>query len=98
MAQCLDVPLAQVQPGLQNQKITSAKLKNGTLTSQKVVDMFSDLREYLEMLENASRIDELDLIEYLSQKIAEIWRDIPKWVAPSPKRIITTTGEKANRV
>jgi transcriptional regulator with XRE-family HTH domain len=98
MAQCLDVPLEQLQPPPQNQETTSTKLKNGTLISQKVVDMFPDLREYLEMLENAFRIDDFDLIEYLSKKIADIWRDGPKWAEPSPKRIIKTTGEKANRV
>lgn len=98
IAQCLDVPLEQLQPGPQNQKITSAKLKNGTLISQKVVDMFPDLREYLEMLENASRIDDLDLIAYLSQKIAGIWQDGPKFVAPSPKNIMTTTKERVDRV
>ena len=98
IAECLDVPFEKLQTSPDNKKITTAQLKDGILISQKVVDMFPDLREYLEMLENASRIDDLDLIVYLSQKIAEIWRDGPKWVAPSPKRIITTTGEKANRV
>jgi transcriptional regulator with XRE-family HTH domain len=97
IAQCLDVPLEQLKPPPQNQKTASAKLKNGTLISQKVVDMFPDLREYLEMLENASRIDDIELIEYLSKKIADILQDGPKSGTQSSTRIITTTAEKMNR-
>jgi len=98
IAQCLDVPLEQLQPTPQNQKITSAKFKNGTLISQKVVDMFPDLREYLEMLENAAQIEDLDLIAYLSKKIAGIWQDGPKLLAQSPKNRITTAKERVDRV
>jgi hypothetical protein len=53
--------------------------------------MFPDLAEYLEMLEKASLIDDLDLMEYLSKRIADIWRDGPKLDAQSPKKIATTT-------
>ena len=98
IAQCLDVPVEQLQPPPKNQKITSAKLKNGTLISQKVVDMFPDLREYLEMLENAARIDDLDLIEYLSKKIADILQDGPKLGVQSVKNIIATAKERVDRV
>jgi transcriptional regulator with XRE-family HTH domain len=91
IAQCLDVPLAEIQPPSQNQKTTTAPFKNGILISHKVVDMFPDLGEYLEMLEKASLIDDLDLIEYLSKKIADIWRDGPKLSMKSPKKIATTT-------
>ena len=51
----------------------------------------------LEMLEKASRIDDLDLIKYLSKRIADIWRDGPKLVSQSPNRIITTTERRADR-
>jgi transcriptional regulator with XRE-family HTH domain len=98
IAQCLDVPVEQLQPSPQNHKTTSAKSKNGAQISQKVVDMFPDLLEYLEMLENASRIDDFDLIEYLSKKIADIWQDGPKLVAQSPKNTIPTTKERVDRV
>jgi hypothetical protein len=50
------------------------------------------------MLENASRIDDFDLIEYLSKKIADIWQDGPKLVAQSPKNTIPTTKERVDRV
>ena len=97
IAQGLDVPLEQLQPSPENKEMTSEQFKGGIRISQKVVDMFPDLREYLEMIEKASIIDDLDLIEYLSKKIAEIWRDGPKLVAQSPERIITTTEERVDR-
>ena len=90
IAECLDVPLLQLQPSPQNKKGTSAPFSNGILISQKVVDMFPDLGEYLEMLEKASMIDDLDLIEYLSKRIADIWREGPKLGTQSPKTITTT--------
>ena len=91
IAQCLDLPLVDIQPPPQNTKMTAAQFENGILISHKVVDMFPGLGEYLEMLEKASLIDDLDLIEYLSKKIADIWRDGPKLDAHSPKKIATTT-------
>ena len=97
IAECLDVPVEQLQPPPANKRMTSAQFKDGILISQKVVDMFPDVREYLEMLEKASMIDDLDLIEYLSKKIADIWRDGPKWVTQSPKRIITSTEGRVDR-
>jgi transcriptional regulator with XRE-family HTH domain len=97
IAQCLDVSVEQLQPPLQNQNSTAVQYNDGVRISQKIVDMFPDLREYLEMLENASRIDDSDLIAYLSKKISDIWRDGPKSERQSLKRIVATTEEKANR-
>lgn len=97
IAEGLDVPVEKLQAPPENQKPTATQLKNETQISQKVVDMFPDLREYLEMLENASRIDDIELITYLSKKIADILQDGPKLRMQSSTRIITTTEEKANR-
>ena len=91
IAQCLDVPPKQLQPSTENKKIISDQFKEGVLVSQKVVDMFPDLGEYLEMIEKASMIDDIELIEYLSKKLADIWRAGPKLVGQSPKKITTTT-------
>jgi len=91
IAQCLDVPPKQLQPSPKNKKITSMQFKDGIVISQKVVDMFPDLGEYLEMIEKASMINDLELIEYLSKKLADILRAGPKLVAQSPKKITTTT-------
>ena len=97
IAECLDVPVEQLQPPLQNQNSDKVQYNGEIRMSQKIVDMFPDLREYLEMLENATRIDDSDLIAYLSKKISDIWRDGPKLGAQSSARIITTSEEKANR-
>ena len=97
IAECLDVPPEQLQPAPQNQNATPVQYNDGIRISQKIVDMFPDLREYLEMLENASRIDDSDLIAYLSKKISDIWREGPKLGAQSSARIIATTEETANR-
>ena len=96
IAQCLNVKVNELRAPEEGQKAGSTKIKNGVLISQKVVDMFPDLREYLEMLENAVRIDDLDLIEYLSKKIADIWQNGPKLGVQSPD-IITTTEERVDR-
>lgn len=90
IAHCLDVPVQQLQPSPGNNKIAAAPFKDGIFISQKIVDMFPELHEYLEMLEKASEIDDFDLIEYLSKKIAGIWQDGPKLVSPSSKKTITT--------
>ena len=96
IAQSLNVTVEQLQSPEEDPKAGSAKIKNGALISQKVVDMFPDLREYLEMLENAVRIDDLDLIEYLSKKIADIWQNGPK-LGVQPPDIITATEERVDR-
>jgi hypothetical protein len=49
------------------------------------------------MLEKASRIDDGDLIEYLSKRIADIWRNGPKSVTQSSNRIIKTTEGRVDR-
>jgi transcriptional regulator with XRE-family HTH domain len=97
IAKCLDVPFEQLQPSPGKKKLTTVKFNDGIQISQKVVDMFPDLREYLEMLEKASRIDDGDLIEYLSKRIADIWRNGPKSVTQSSNRIIKTTEGRVDR-
>jgi|GEM_PF-679595 len=97
IAACLDVPFEQLKPSPGNKKITTARFKNGILISQKVVDMFPDLQEYLEMLDKASKIDDIELIEYLSKRIAGIWQNGPKLVTQYPKRIIKTTKGRSDR-
>jgi transcriptional regulator with XRE-family HTH domain len=97
IAQCLNVPVEQLQAPETDQKAGPTKIKNGALIPQRVVDMFPDLREYLEMLENAARIDDLDLIEYLSKKIADIWQNGPRSGEQSPQNLITTTKKSVDR-
>jgi len=94
IAQCLDVPPKQLQPSPKNKKITSMQFKDGTVISQKIIDMFPDLGEYVEMIEKASMIDDLELIEYLSKKLADILRAGPKLIRQSEKRITKATYER----
>ncbi len=91
IAQSLGVPVQQLQPSPDTDKINTARFKDGIFLPQRVVDMFPELHEYLEMLEKASVIDDMDLIEYLSKKIASIWQEGPKLAAPSSKKAITNT-------
>jgi transcriptional regulator with XRE-family HTH domain len=90
IAQCLEVPVQQLQPSQGSKTIGAASSTDGILLSQKVVDMFPELQEYLEMLEKAAVIDDFDLIEYLSKKIAGIWQNGPKTAAPYSKKTIKT--------
>ncbi|MGD8655658.1 MAG: hypothetical protein PVG28_06100, partial [Desulfobacterales bacterium] len=91
IAQCLEVPVQQLQPPPGSKTIEAASSTEGILLSQKVVEMFPELQEYLEMLQKAAVIDDVDLIEYLSKKIAGIWQDGPKTAAPSSKKTVKTT-------
>jgi len=91
IAQCLDVTPKELQPLPKNKGMTSAQFKEGVLVSQKVVDMFPDLGEYMEMIDKASMIDDIELLEYLSKKLADIWRAGPKMDAQPAKKIAETT-------
>jgi transcriptional regulator with XRE-family HTH domain len=91
IANCLELPLEQLLASSENNQISSRQNPDLIQVSQKVVDMFPDLGDYLEMLEKASLIDDLELIEYLSQKLADIWRAGPRMDDPSAKRTAKTT-------
>ncbi|MBT8358765.1 MAG: helix-turn-helix domain-containing protein [Deltaproteobacteria bacterium] len=90
IAQCLNVTPEELQPSPKKKRKAADHFNEGVLVSQKVVDMFPDLGEYLEMLEKASMIDDIDLIEYLSKKLADIWRAGPKMDAQSAIRVAET--------
>ena len=83
IARCLDVPVEQLKPDSEQTR----QSPNGLLISQSVADMFPDLNEYLELLENACRLDDSELIEYLSCKIADIWRQGPQMPAQSENKL-----------
>jgi transcriptional regulator with XRE-family HTH domain len=95
IAECLDLSPEQLQPS--SASATSEQVKEENLISNKVVDMFPGLREYLEMLEKASLINDLELMEYLSKKIGDIWQKGPKLAAQSAKRNTTKLEGRADR-
>jgi transcriptional regulator with XRE-family HTH domain len=72
IAQCLDVPLEMFEPTPEHNDITADYGEVGFLISQKVVDMFMNLRKYLEMLNEAADLGDSELIAYLAKKIASI--------------------------
>ena len=87
IAGVLDIPVIQLRPD------ASAPLQGGggVLLSQQLLDMFPDLNEYLDMLENASRLEDLELIGYLSDKIADIWREGPVVSDQSRNKLTSST-------
>jgi transcriptional regulator with XRE-family HTH domain len=97
IAECLDVPPEKLQSSTGNKNKTPGLPEDGIRISNKVVDMFPDLREYLEMLEKASRIDDVELIKYLSEKISEIWRGGPQLAADFPNGMSSNTKGRTDR-
>jgi transcriptional regulator with XRE-family HTH domain len=97
IAECLNVPLEQLHPMSEVKKMTSKGTEDGFMISQKVIDMFPDLREYLEMLDKASIINDLDIIAHLSQKIANIWHRGPILVEKPPQRTNSTSKKGTDR-
>lgn len=90
IAQCLKVPLKILQRPPEVEKASSTQSTNGILVSQKILDLFPDLGEYLDMIEKACIINDLELITYLSDKLAEIFRAGPKFVKQPEKKNIKT--------
>lgn len=77
IAECLSVPPEQLMAA-DDGKAAPVGVGNGAvLLSQKVLDMFPDLENYLEMLENAVGIEDFELIEYLAGKIGDIMSSGP---------------------
>ena len=92
MAECLDVPVEQLQLTSGNESSTGIG-RAGVRISQKVLDLFPDLGEYLVMMEKASKIDDSDLIEYLSGRIAVILKEGPSAdSSSSTKQIASIEG------
>ena len=87
IAGVLDIPVIQLRPDA----FTSLQGGSGVLLSQRLLDMFPDLNEYLDMLENASRLEDLELIGYLSDKIADIWREGPVVSDQSRSKLTSST-------
>ncbi len=77
IAECLHVPVEEFLTHPTGDKSSIGENIPGIRISQKVGNMFPGLGEYMEMLEKAAVINDWDLMEYLSNKIADIWRDGP---------------------
>ena len=77
IGECLDVPAEQLLVETDGRKNLSGSRQNGAVISQKIIDMYPGLGNYLDMLDKAAGIDDTDLIEYLTGKIGEILQSGP---------------------
>ena len=76
-AECLAVPAERLMAAPDSKTAPAGVSEGAVLISQKVIDMFPDLGNYLEMLEKAGGIEDTELIEYLAGKIGDIMRNGP---------------------
>jgi len=90
IAECLDVPAERLMAAADGKTAPAGVSEGAVLISQKVIDMFPDLGNYLEMLEKAGGIEDTELIEYLAGKIGDILRNGP--AADSAAHPTITTG------
>ena len=77
IAKCLDVPVEMLQPESDNNMAFSNKTEGGVLVSEKIVDMYANLRKYLELLNEAGGLNDYELIEHLARKIAGVLQSSP---------------------
>jgi transcriptional regulator with XRE-family HTH domain len=77
IAECLAVPVERLMAAADGKAAPAGVSQGAVLISQKVIDMFPDLGNYLEMLEKAGGIEDTELIEYLAGKIGDILRNGP---------------------
>jgi len=73
LAQALDVPPDTITPTQSVANPTGGTLKNGCLLTQETLQHFPGLEEYIEMLNNAVRIEDLDLIYYIAGRLSTLF-------------------------
>jgi transcriptional regulator with XRE-family HTH domain len=78
IGECLEVPVEQLMAESDGRRAASGDRQNGAVISQKIIDMYPGLGNYLEMLDKAAGIEDTELIEYLTGKIGEILQSGPK--------------------
>ena len=77
IAACLDVPMEQLMTEAGGRQGEVVDRRNGALISQKIIDMYPGLGNYLDMLDKAAGIDDTELIVYLTGKIGYILQSGP---------------------
>jgi transcriptional regulator with XRE-family HTH domain len=92
IAECLTVSPAQLMAADDGNASPGGVGNGAVLVSQKVIDLFPDLGNYLEMLENAAGLEDFELIEYLAGKIGDIMSSGPAVDSASHPTI--TSGTK----
>jgi transcriptional regulator with XRE-family HTH domain len=72
MAAVLDVPVGALMPETETETIKSPPVAKGVLLSQESLNLFPGLETYVEMLNNAAKLGDEELIVYISEKIAAL--------------------------
>ena len=77
IGECLEVPVDLLMADSDGRRTAAGDRQNGAVISQKIIDMYPGLGNYLEMLDKAAGIEDTELIEYLTGKIGEILQGDP---------------------
>ena len=72
MAGVLGVSVGTLMPETEADPIKSAPAVDGVLLSRECLDLFPGLETYVEMLNNAAKLGDEELIVYISEKIAAL--------------------------
>ncbi len=78
IGECLQVPVEQLMAESDDRRAAPGDRQKGAVISQKIIDMYPGLGNYLEMLDKAAGIEDTELIEYLTGKIGEILQSGPE--------------------
>ena len=97
IAECLEVPFEQLLVSPDGKSPPAGLRQGAVLMSPKVIDMFPELGNYLEMLEKAAGIDDHELVEYLAGKIGDIMHGGPVTAASSDATITADTEGRLDR-
>ncbi len=72
MAKVLGVPLSTMTPGKKAKTRESPPPGEGVFIVRKVLDLFSGLDVYLEILNKAVMLDDHELVRYISKKVSNL--------------------------
>jgi len=72
MAGVLGVPVSTLMPETEAEVVQTAPVVEGVVLSKEVLDLYPGLETYAEMLNNAAKLDDEELIDYISEKIAAL--------------------------
>ena len=72
MAEVLGVSVGALMPETETESVKSGPAAEGVTISQACRDLFPGLATYIEMLNNAAKLGDEELIVYISEKIAAL--------------------------
>ena len=72
MAGVLGVSIGTLMPETDAEAIQSIPAVEGVVLSKEVLDLYPGLETYAEMLNNAAKLGDAELIDYISEKIAAL--------------------------